>query len=78
MPEGLKELYIDQLKDLFSAETRLVRALLKLAKASWSEQLRQGFEKHLEQTKGTRNLWKRFCGDWAQTLRARSTEAWRV
>lgn len=49
---GLKELYIDELKDLYNAENQLVKALPKLAKASSSDELRQGFEEHLEQTKG--------------------------
>jgi len=53
MPDqGLKELYIEQLKDLYSAENQLVKALPKMAKAASSDELRQGFEKHLEQTKG--------------------------
>ena len=53
MPDqGLKELYIDELKDLYSAENQLVKALPKMAKAASSDELRQGFEKHLEQTKG--------------------------
>ena len=53
MPDqGLKELYIDELKDLYSAENQLVKALPKMAKAASSQELRQGFEKHLEQTKG--------------------------
>ena len=53
MPDqGLKELYIDELKDLYSAENQLVKALPKMAKAASSDQLRQGFEKHLEQTRG--------------------------
>ena len=53
MPDqGLKELYIDELKDLYSAENQLVKALPKMAKAASSDELRQGFEKHLEQTRG--------------------------
>ncbi len=48
----LKELYIDELRDLYDAENRLVKALPKLAKASSSEKLREGFESHLEQTRG--------------------------
>jgi ferritin-like metal-binding protein YciE len=52
MSEGLKELYIDELKDLYSAETQLVKALPKMAKAASSDELRQGFEEHLEQTRG--------------------------
>jgi ferritin-like metal-binding protein YciE len=48
----LRELYVDELKDIYSAETQLVKALPKMAKAAVSEELRSGFEQHLEQTKG--------------------------
>jgi ferritin-like metal-binding protein YciE len=48
----LKELYIEELKDIYSAESQLVKALPKMAKASNSDELRAGFEEHLEQTKG--------------------------
>jgi ferritin-like metal-binding protein YciE len=50
--EGLKELYINELKDLYSAETQLVKALPKMAKGAASDELREGFEEHLKQTKG--------------------------
>ena len=50
--EGLKELYIDELKDLYNAENQLLKALPKMAKAASSDELRQGFEEHLEQTQG--------------------------
>jgi ferritin-like metal-binding protein YciE len=49
--EGLKELYVDELKDLYSAENQLVKALPKMAKAATSEKLREGFEEHLKQTR---------------------------
>jgi ferritin-like metal-binding protein YciE len=52
MSKGLKGLYIDELKHLYSAENQLVKALPKMAKAASSEELSQGFEEHLEQTKG--------------------------
>ena len=48
----LKEVYVDELKDLYSAESQLVKALPKMAKAASSEELKQGFEGHLEQTRG--------------------------
>ncbi len=48
---GLKQLYIDELKDAFNAESQLVKALPKMAKAASSTELRQGFEQHLEQTR---------------------------
>lgn len=46
----LKDLYIVQLRDLYSAETQLVQALPKMAAAATDLQLRQGFERHLDQT----------------------------
>ena len=50
--QGLKELYIDELKDLYNAENQLVKALPKMARAASSDELRGEFEEHLEQTKG--------------------------
>jgi ferritin-like metal-binding protein YciE len=49
---ALKELYIDELRDIYNAESQLVKALPKMAKASTSDELRSGFESHLEQTRG--------------------------
>ena len=48
----LKDVYVDELRDLYNAEQQLIKALPKMAKAATSEDLRQGFEEHLEQTKG--------------------------
>ena len=50
--QALRELYIDELRDIYNAETQLVKALPKMAKAATSEDLRSGFEEHLEQTRG--------------------------
>jgi ferritin-like metal-binding protein YciE len=50
--QGLRELYVDELRDLYDAENRLVKALPKLAKEAESDDLREGIENHLEQTKG--------------------------
>ena len=50
--EALRNLYIEELRDLYDAEKRLVKTLPKLAKAAESKQLPAGFEEHLEQTKG--------------------------
>jgi ferritin-like metal-binding protein YciE len=48
----LEELLVDELKDLYSAEKQIVRALPKLAKAASTPQLREALESHLEETKG--------------------------
>jgi ferritin-like metal-binding protein YciE len=51
MAQGsLRELYIDELRDLYNAETQLTKALPKMAKASSNNELRQAFEEHLRQT----------------------------
>src|ERR1700724_3697967 len=53
MPDqGLKDLYIDELKDLYNAENQLVKALPKMARAASSDELRRGFEENFEKTKG--------------------------
>src|SRR6266446_650881 len=49
--ETLEDLYIHELKDLYSAEKQLIRALPKMAKAAKNQQLTAGFQEHLEQTK---------------------------
>lgn len=48
--DSLRRLYIDELRDLYNAETQLVKALPKMAKASSKAELRQAFEEHLRQT----------------------------
>ena len=47
---SLRELYIDELRDLYNAETQLTKALPKMAKASSNTELRHAFEEHLRQT----------------------------
>ncbi len=47
----LEELFIEQLQDLHSAETQLLKALPKMAEAATSPELKKGFTHHLEQTK---------------------------
>lgn len=50
--DSLRELYVDELKDIYNAEKQLTKALPKMAKAATSEELSNGFTEHLEQTKG--------------------------
>jgi ferritin-like metal-binding protein YciE len=49
--ETLKALYIHELKDLYSAEKQIIKALPKMVKAASNKQLAAGFKEHLEQTK---------------------------
>jgi len=47
----LEELLVDELKDLYSAENQIIKALPKMAKAASSPELRRAFERHLEETR---------------------------
>ena len=50
--DSLHKLYIEELRDLYSAENQLLKALPKMAKAVSSDDLKQAFEDHLDETKG--------------------------
>ena len=45
-----RDLLVEELKDLYSAENQLVKALPKMAKAATSDELRDAFETHLQET----------------------------
>jgi ferritin-like metal-binding protein YciE len=49
--ESLRDLYLEQLKDLYSAETQLVDALPKMADAASAPELKNAFREHLNQTR---------------------------
>jgi ferritin-like metal-binding protein YciE len=53
--DSLKELYVEELKDLYSAENQLLKALPRLAKKASSPDLKAAFEEHLGQTEGQVN-----------------------
>src|SRR5580692_379788 len=48
----LNDLFLDELKDMYDAEHRIIKALPKLAKAATCEKLKAAFLVHLEETKG--------------------------
>lgn len=50
--ENLKDLFVHTLQDIYYAESKIVKALPKMAKAADSPQLRKAFEKHLKETEG--------------------------
>src|SRR5690242_21888761 len=54
MPEAgtLHDAFIDELRDAYDAEHQLIKALPKLAEAATSDELREAFESHLEETRG--------------------------
>jgi ferritin-like metal-binding protein YciE len=48
----LHDLFEDQIKDLYSAENQILKALPKMAKNATNPQLRTAFERHFEETRG--------------------------
>jgi ferritin-like metal-binding protein YciE len=48
----LQDLFVEDLRDLYSAENQLLKALPKMAKAANSPELKQAFQMHIEETKG--------------------------
>ena len=50
--ESLRDLYILELRDLYSAENQLTKALPKMAEAAKSMELKAAFQSHLEETRG--------------------------
>lgn len=61
--KGLMELFVGELQDLYSAENQLIKALPKMAKAATSDDLRAGFEHHLEQTKEHARRIEEICSE---------------
>ena len=51
MDNPLQELLVEQLKDLYSAENQIIKALPKMAKNASNPELRAAFEAHLEETR---------------------------
>lgn len=52
MAATMQELFVDELRDLYDAETQLTKALPEMASAATTGELRSAFTEHLEQTKG--------------------------
>jgi ferritin-like metal-binding protein YciE len=59
--ETLKDLYIDEIKDLYSAEKQLIKALPKMAKAANDKNLQQAFRTHLKETQEHVSRLERIC-----------------
>lgn len=60
---ALKEVLLDELRDMYSAENQLVKALPKLAKGAKNPKLKQLFTSHLEETKGHVERLKKVFGE---------------
>ena len=61
--KNLKDLFEHQLKDLYSAESQLIKALPKMAKTAKDDKLKKAFESHLEETKEHQQRIKEVCDE---------------
>ena len=50
--DSLRDLFVEQLRDLYDAENRLLKALPKMAEKASTKELKTAFEEHLEETRG--------------------------
>lgn len=50
--QTMEDLFLHELKDIYSAEKQLLKMLPKLAKNAQSEKLREAFETHAQETQG--------------------------
>lgn len=59
--DTLRQLYVDELKDLYSAENQILKALPRMIKAATHKKLKQGFTKHERQTRQHVKRLERIC-----------------
>ncbi len=57
--ESLRDLYLDQLRDLYSAESQIIKALPKMVDKASNDELKNALKQHLEVTKEQRNRLER-------------------
>lgn len=72
---ALRDLFVDELRDVLSAEKQLLKALPKMAKAATSPDLRKGFETHLAQTETHVQRLVQVFESIGQTARAKTCKA---
>jgi ferritin-like metal-binding protein YciE len=71
----LRDLLVEEIKDLYSAEKQLVKALPKVAEAATDEQLRQTILEHLEETKQHVSRLEKVFAELDESPKAKTCEA---
>ncbi len=77
MITNLEQLYYDQIRDLYSAETQLTSALQEMASNASNEELRKAFEMHLEETRHQRARLEKICSRHGMTPEGEECDAMR-
>jgi|SRR4051794_14797254 len=76
MPRAsLHDLFVEDLRDLYSAETQLVKALPRMAKAADARELRLAFEEHLAVTRGQVGRLERLLTGFGEKVKGRKSVA---
>jgi ferritin-like metal-binding protein YciE len=73
--KSLSDLFVHEIKDLYSAEKQLTKALPKMAKAACNDALRQAFESHLEETQEHVQRLEELAGELEVNLRGAKCKA---
>ncbi len=66
---SLRELYVEQLQDLFDAEQQIIKALPKMIEAAQSEDLREALTEHLEVTRKQADRVENICQDLGEEVK---------
>lgn len=72
---SLKDLYVEQLRDLYSAETQLISALPKMAQAASSSALKTAFQQHLDETRTQKQRLEQIFSEMGATPQGETCEA---
>jgi len=73
----LKDLYLDELKDVYDAENQIVKALPKMAKEATNEELRAAIEQHIDQTQTQIERLEQIFEDLGEKAKGQKCEATR-
>lgn len=71
----LEDLFLDTLKDIFYAEKQILKTLPKMAKAAQSQDLKAGFEQHMQETESHVERLEQVFEMMGKTARGRTCEA---
>jgi ferritin-like metal-binding protein YciE len=76
--ESLQELLVEEMRDLYSAENQLTKALPKMVKKASNPQLKKAFETHLRETGGPGQRLQKIFEKLGKKPTARSVRPWRA
>lgn len=72
---SVQDVFVDQIKDLYSAETLIAKALPRMAKAATSPDLKASFKLHLEQTREHAARLKSICAELGEKPTGKTCQA---